>query len=82
MNFENFESFQKDYSIFLGIETEYINFDAVKEEIDEHACINGDVGERFDFEEYSNGKIKLFPFYSEVEETEDGDFVYTYTYEG
>ena len=81
MNFKNFEKFETDYKNFM--KNDYIDFSAVKNEIDEKACINGYANQDFDFEERnSKGKVKLFYFNIQVEETADGDFVYTYTYLG
>ena len=81
MNFKNFEQFETDYKNFM--ENDYIDFSDVKNEIDEKACINGCANQDFDFEEKNNkGKIKLFRFNSQVKETVDGDFIYTYTYLG
>lgn len=79
MNFKNFEQFEEDYKKFM--ENNYIDFSAVKNEINEKACINGYANQDFDFEERNNkGRIKLFWFNSQVEETPDGNFTYIYTY--
>ncbi len=80
MEFRNFEKFEADYKKFM--ENDYIDFSAVKNEIDEKACILGAANSDFDFEERNGSKVELFRFNSTVEETEDGDFIYTYTYLG
>lgn len=79
MNFKNFEKFESDYKKFM--ENNYIDFSAVKNEIDKTACVNGYANQNFYFEEKNNkGRIKLFWFNVQTKETADGDFIFIYTY--